>query len=171
VGGILEHILARRSIRKYTNEAVARELLEQVLCAGMAAPSATNRKPWEFLVLCEPERVAALTNCLVLGRYQPAAVIVPCGNLLRAIPLVGRDFWVQDCSAAMQNMWLAATGLGLGGVWIGIHPLKPLVRSVQKALGLPRHVVPLGALYLGHPVETKEPRTQYDAERVHWERY
>ena len=171
MNSIVEYILARRSIRKYTEAAVPRELLEQLLQLGMAAPSASNRRPWEFIVLTEPERIRALTQALVLGRYEPKAIIIPCGNLTRALPWPASSFWIQDCSAAMQNMWIAANGLGLGAVWIGIHPLKPFVRAVQKALGLPRHVIPLGALYLGFPAERKAPRSQYDSQRVHWEQY
>ena len=168
---ILDYILARRSIRKYTDAPVPRETLVLLLQAGMAAPSASNRRPWEFIVLTEPERIHALTRVLVLGRYNPQAVIIPCGNLLRALPPPASAFWIQDCSAAMENMWLAASNLGLGAVWIGIHPLKPLVRAVQKTVILPRHVIPLGALYLGYPAEHKEPRSQYEEKYVHWEHY
>ncbi|MHB9033615.1 MAG: nitroreductase family protein [Anaerolineae bacterium] len=171
MSSIIEQILSRRSIRKYTAEPVPREILEQILQAGMAAPSANNRKPWEFMVLTESASVAAVTQRLILGRYTPQAIIIPCGNLLRSLPWPAASFWVQDCSAAMQNMWLAAKSLGLGGVWVGIHPLKPFERSVQKALGLPRTVIPLGALYLGYPDETKEPRSQYEAARVHWQKW
>jgi len=168
---ILEHILARRSIRKYQDKPIPHELLEQLLQAAMAAPSASNRKPWEFVVLTQPERIKALVRVLPLGRYDPRAVIIPCGNLARCLPPPASTFWIQDCSAAMQNMWLTATGLGLGAVWIGIHPLKPLVRAVQMVLDLPHHIIPLGALYLGYPAEFKEPRSQYDKKHVHWERY
>lgn len=171
MSGIMEHLLERRSIRKFTGEPVPKDLLEQLLQAAMAAPSASNRKPWEFIVVTKPEGLQAVRQHLPFGRMDPAAIIIPCGNLLRCLPPPAHNFWIQDCSAAMQNMWLAAAGLGLGAVWVGIHPLAPFVRGVRRALALPRHIVPLGALYLGYPAEQKPARTQYDADRVHWEMF
>ena len=164
-------IWRRRSIRRFTEELVSPELVERLLMAGMAAPSASNRRPWEFVVIDDVELLDKLQHRLVLGRYRPPLAIVVCGNLKRAYPPPGRDFWMQDCSAAAQNILLAATGLGLGSVWIGIHPVGLFVRAVSQLLGLPRGIVPLGALYIGHPAETRPPRTQHDATRVHHNGY
>ncbi|NLG51099.1 MAG: nitroreductase family protein [Chloroflexi bacterium] len=166
---ILDYILQRRSIRKFTDAEVNRETILQILQAGMAAPSATNRQPWEFVVLTERKPLERLRRVLVLGRYHAPAVIVVCGNMRRALPGPARDFWVQDCSAATQNILLAATGLGLGAVWIGIHPIGMLKKGVSLAVGLPKHLIPLAAVYIGHPAETKPPRTQFDPRKVHWE--
>jgi nitroreductase len=169
VGDILEHILARRSIRRYTDEPVAREDVRRLLEAAMAAPSASNRKPWEFVVVDEPEALARLRRGLILGRYNAPLAIAVCGNMRRAYPPPVQDFWIEDCSAAAQNILLAATGLGLGGVWIGVHPVGPLIAHVRRVLRLPGHVRPLGVLYIGHPAERKAPRTQYDERRVRWQ--
>ena len=171
MSGIMEHILMRRSIRKYSAEPVPREVLEQLLQAGMAAPTANNRKPWEFVVVTESQRLKAVRARLIFGPYQPMAMIITCGNMRHALPPPARNFWIEDCSAAMQNMWLAASGLGLGAVWIGVYPLGIFVKGVQQALGLPKGVIPLGVLYLGYPGESKEARSQYDAKRIHWENY
>ncbi|MFH1086172.1 MAG: nitroreductase family protein [Chloroflexota bacterium] len=168
---ILEHILARRSIRTFTAEPVAPETLTQLLRAAMAAPSASNRRPWEFVVVTEPELLDQLRTRLPLGRYGAPVAIVVCGNMQRTYPEPARGFWIQDCSAAAQNILLAATGLGLGGVWVGVHPLKPLEILVARLLKLPRHVRPLGVLYVGHPAASKEPRTQYEERAVHWQRW
>lgn len=168
---ILQHILARRSIRKYTDEPVSVETLHALLEAAMAAPSASNRKPWEFVVVTEDAVLSKLRGGLIFARYQVPAAIIVCGNLKRTYPGFGRDFWIEDCSAAMQNILLAATGLGLGSVWIGVYPIKPFIATVRKALNLPEHVVPLGVAYLGHPAEEKPPRTQYDEKRVFWQIY
>jgi nitroreductase len=137
----------------------------------MAAPSATNRRPWEFVVITDPETLAGLRQRLILGRYNPSAAIVVCGNLRRSLGGAQQGFWVQDCSAATQNILLAATGLGLGSVWIGVHPIAPFSLLVSRWLHLPKHVRPLGVVYLGYPDEIKEPRSQYDAKRVHWQRF
>lgn len=165
---ILDYILQRRSIRKFTEEQVDRETILQILQAGMAAPSATNRQPWEFVVLTERKLLDRVRRVLVLGRYDAPLTIIVCGNMQRALPGPARDFWVQDCSAATQNILLAATGLGLGAVWIGVHPIGLLKKGVSHAVGLPKHLVPLAAVCIGHPAETKPPRTQFDPRKVHW---
>lgn len=168
---ILEQIMRRRSIRKYTDEPVTPGQVKVLLQAAMAAPSAMNRKPWEFLVITEPERLVALRRRLVLGKYNAPVAIVVCGNLRRAAPAIARDFWVQDCSAATQNILLAAVGLGLGTVWIGVYPLRPVMSLVSGLLDLPRHIVPLAVVWVGRPAEPKPPRTQYDDANVHWETF
>jgi len=164
-------IRQRRSIRKYTDEPVAPELVERLLMAGMAAPSASNKRPWEFVVVDDPDLLGKLQLRLILGRYRPPLAIIVCGHMGRTYPPPVRDFWVQDCSAAAQNILLAATAMGLGSVWIGIHPVGLLSRAVSGLLKLPKEVTPLGALYIGYPAETKEPRTQYDPARVHRNTY
>jgi len=168
---IIDLIFRRRSIRKYTAEPVSQEQLVRLLQAAMAAPSASNRRPWEFVVVTDPERLRQLRRGLVLGHYNAPAAIVICGDKRRALPAFAQGFWVQDCSAAAQNILLAATGLGLGAVWIGVYPIGPFVQHVSRSVGLPRHVTPLGVIYVGHPAEDKEPRTQYDADRVHWQTF
>lgn len=168
---ILEHILSRRSIRRYHDTPLAEDEIFALLKAGMAAPSATNRRPWEFIVVTDSRRLARLRRGLIFGKHNTPAAIVVCGDMRRAIPGPGKGFWVQDCSAAAENILLAAAGTGLGAVWIGVYPIRPFIRSVSKALSLPKHVVPLCVIYIGHPAEEKEPRTQYDERRVHWQRY
>jgi large conductance mechanosensitive channel len=168
---ILEHILARRSIRKFTAEPVAAEDIEKLLQAAMAAPSASNRRPWEFVLVSDPALQARLRSGLPLGRYNAPLAIVVCGNLQRAWPWPATDFWIEDCSAATENLLLAATGQGLGAVWIGVHPLQPFIQHVVRTLALPKHVRPLGVVWVGHPAEQRPPRTQFDAARVHWQLY
>ena len=168
---ILEHIRARRSIRRYTDEPVDIDAVQRLLEAAMAAPSAMNRRPWEFLVVTDPDRLQKLRRWLPLGRYQAPVAILVCGNMHRMPPGPPQGFWVQDCSAAIQNILLAATGMGLGSVWVGIHPIQPLVWGVRRAMGLPRHIKPLGLVWVGHAAERKSPRSQFDPERVHWNVY
>lgn len=171
MGHILEHIFGRRSIRRFEARPVGKEQLGELLRAAMAAPSASNRKPWEFVIVTDQDMLATLRRTLLFGRYTAPVAIVVCGNMRRTYPPPARDFYVQDCSAAIQNILLAAHGLGLGAVWIGVHPVPPFVRGVSRALGLPRHVRPVGLVYVGYPAEDKPPRTQYDPARVHWQRW
>ena len=168
---ILETIYSRRSIRKYKAQAVPRELLIDLLKAGMAAPSAVNKKPWEFVVVTEAEARARLQAVLPFGKYPAPAAIVVCGRLDLAHTETDGSYWVQDCSAATENILIAAAGLGLGTVWTGVYPVKGRVADVQRVLGLPENSIPLGVMLLGYPDEQKPPRTQYDENRVHWEKY
>ncbi|MGI6368901.1 MAG: nitroreductase family protein [Anaerolineae bacterium] len=168
---ILELIERRRSVRRYTPEPVTRKELELLLRAGMAAPSASGRKPWYFVVVTEEERLAALRRRLPLGRYNAPAAIIVCGDLQRAWPPPARNFWVVDCSAALQNIMLAASGIGLGSVCIGVYPLRPLMLLVARAMRLPRSVQPLALVWVGHPAANPPPLNRYDPQRVHWQEF
>ncbi len=168
---ILETIFQRRSIRQYQERPVPRELLIDLLRAAMAAPSAVNKQPWEFVVVTRPERMAELQAVLPYGKYNAPAAVVVCGVPELAQNEPTGSYWVQDCSAATENLLLAATGLGLGTVWTGVYPVTARVREVQRVLGLPEGVIPLGVILVGYPAEAKPARTQYREDRVHWERY
>lgn len=164
----LDTIFARRSIRKYTEEPVNQEHIELLLKAAMAAPSASNRKPWQFVVVTERETLDALAEGHAHGKmlFDATLCISVCGDLTER-----ERFWVQDCSAATENLLLAATALGLGAVWLGVYPRDERVAAVRQVLDLPEHITPLDLISIGHPAEEKEPRTQYDEGRVHWERW
>jgi nitroreductase len=137
----------------------------------MAAPTAANAQPWEFVVVDEPERLALLKGSLPFGKYNAPSAIVVCGNPSRSNNSAGEMYWVQDCSAAVENILIAAAGMDLGSVWIGVYPGKSRVDAVRKVLNIPDSVTPLGAVYVGYPAEQKDPRTQYDEYRVHWQIY
>ncbi len=168
---VLDVIFRRRSIRKYADQTVSRELLVKLLQAAMAAPNACNSQPWEFVVVTERPRLDRLREKLLFARYNAPAAIVVCGNASIANHSTARRYWVQDCSAAMENILIAATGLGLGSVWIGLYPLPSTMDPVRMLLKLPAEVVPLGLAYVGYAAEEKRPRTQYDERRVYWEEY
>ena len=167
----LETILKRRSIRKYTDRPVEPEKLDLLLQAAMAAPSAMNCKPWEFVVVTDPEKLAQFRSRLIFGNRNAPAAIVICGNPSLSINPAARLFWVQDCSLAGENILIAATGLGLGTVWVGVHPVGEFVRVVREIVGLPKHITPLGLLYVGYAAEEKPARTQVDTDRIHWQKY
>ncbi len=137
----------------------------------MAAPTACNSQPWEFVVVTDDDQLAQLRAHLYSGRYHAPAAIVVCGNLKIANNSVARFHWAQDCSAATENILIAAPGLGLGAVWLGVYPLPSVVKQVSEMLSIPEGVTPLSVVYVGYPAETKPPRTQYDERRVHWQRY
>jgi nitroreductase len=166
--GFVQTIFARRSIRKYTEEPVSEEAIEILLKAAMAAPSASNRMPWQFVVVTERETLDALAEAHRHGKmlFEAPLCIAVCGDLTEM-----ERFWVQDCSAATENLLLAATALGLGSVWLGVYPRDERVEAVRQILALPDFITPLSLVSIGHPAEEKEPRTQYDEACVHRERW
>jgi len=167
---IFDYIYQRRSIRRYLDKEVDKDILENLVKAAMAAPTACNNQPWEFIIITEKEVLDNLRDHLTFGQYNATAAIVACGNMKLAKGGM-RNYWVQDCSAAIENILLAASGLGLGGVWIGVHPIPSVIEPVSEVLSIPDYVVPLGIAYIGYPAEKKEPRTQYNEKRVYWEKY
>ncbi|NPV56034.1 MAG: nitroreductase family protein [Anaerolineae bacterium] len=167
----LDFIYTRRSIRKFKPDAVPSELLEELLRAAMAAPSASNSQPWEFIIITRQQTIASLRRALPFGHYDATAAIAVLGSPLKARNPAGLLYWEQDCSAAVQNILLAANALGLGAVWIGCHPVKPEVWGVRRALKIPRTSTPLAVIMLGYPAEEKPARTRYDPLKVHWEAY
>ena len=119
----LDFIFQRRSIRKFTDAAVEDEVLEQLLRAAMAAPSAMNTKPWRFIVVQEPDRLERLRGVMPFAKMKAAAAISVCADLRGPRNLVTGKFWQQDCSAATQNVLLAATALGLGAGMVIVNTL------------------------------------------------
>ncbi len=168
---ILDAIYARRSIRKFTEESVSDEQIETLLKAAMAAPSATNAQPWRFVVTRDPERLATIRKEMPLAKINAPLAILVCADLsIFKRPIVER-FWTQDCSAATQNILLAAVGLGLGAVWCGVHPVPLIEKRIEKLLDLPVNVKVLNVIFIGHPAEEKEARSQYDSQKVYKDRY
>ena len=169
---VLQTIFKRRSIRKFKPDSVPPEMIQLLLEAGMAAPSAMNNKCWEFVVITDSDILAKIRRNLVFGnRVAPLAIAV-CGNLKKARKKFSMsDFWVQDCSAATENILLAATVFGLGSLWVGVHPVALFSGSISHILKLPRYVLPLNIIYIGYPVEEKPSHTKYDDKNVYWQQY
>ncbi|MCJ7694039.1 MAG: nitroreductase family protein [Anaerolineaceae bacterium] len=164
-------IFQRRSIRKFLPDSIEDEKIEMILKAGMAAPSAMNMQPWEFIVITAKEKKSQIRNALPFAKMEAPLIICVCGNSKNSRNLVFDRFWVQDCSAATENILLAVVGLGLGGVWCGVHPIGSYVKKISEILELPDHVKPLNVILIGYPAEKKEPRTQFKPERVHWQSF
>lgn len=168
---VIETIYKRRSIRKYLDKQVDRDTIITLLKAASAAPTAANCQPWEFIVIDEAEKLSELKDKLTFGRYNAPVAIVVCGNMKLAFKGPSKEMWVQDCSAAMENILIAATCLGLGSVWIGIYPLESNIKSLRNILNMPEYVIPLGVVYIGYPAEEKEARTRLNDKRVYWQEY
>jgi nitroreductase len=161
-------LLKRRSVRKFTEEPVSEEQIEELLHAGMSGPSACNRRPWEFYVVTKSDVLEELTTASRFSRFNAKLAIVVCGNLKKALPLNLSTYWIQDCSAATENILLRVTDLGLGAVWCGLHPQKKPEERVREILGISEKEVPLSLILIGHPAEYPEPRDQYDPSKIHY---
>jgi len=162
----MDAILSRRSIRKYKAEPIPEKIVNQLLEAAMSAPSAHNEQPWHFVLITERsilEEIPKFHPYSNMLNESPLAITV-CGNLQQESK---KKFWVQDCSAATQNILIAAQAKGLGAVWLAVYPIKKRVLGVQKLLALPEYVIPLCLVSVGYPAERKPPANRYDASRVH----
>lgn len=164
---VKEALLARRSVRKFTEQAVSESDIDELMHAAMSGPSACNRTPWEFYVITNPEVLEKLRKAAMYSGITAPAAIVVCGDLTRALPKKMAPFWVQDASAATENILLRAVDLGLGAVWCGVHPQENAEKKVAAVLELPENLIPLNIIYLGHPAQSPEARDQYDGRFVH----
>lgn len=166
----LETILTRRSCRVYDGRPVSDEDINKILRAGMYAPSAKNRKPWEFLVVKDRNIKKAASE---IGPYWGMLDEAAFGILIMAnLDLCGdSEMFVQDCSAATENMLLAANAMGLGGVWLGLYTHDDREDAVKKLFGLPENIVPVSMISIGYPAEKKKPYTEFYSDRVHYDRY
>lgn len=163
----LQIIFSRRSIRKYTSQPVSEADLTSLLEAGMAAPSAMNKRPWHLAAVTDKQILREIGSGPPYDRTLPEAalVIVVCGD-----PSIS-DWWLQDCTLATENILIAAAGLGLGAVFMGCHGKPEREGPIRRALGIPDKIGMASVLSIGHPAEEKEARTQYDPAQVHRNRW
>ena len=166
----MKEIFNRRSVRRFTEEAVGDEQLEKLLRAAMNAPSACNEQPWEFVVIRNRDTFKAIRKFQRFSAPLDTAdcAIVVCGDTTRQR---FDGFWVQDCSAATENLLLEAEHLGLGAVWMGLHPIEMWTGRMKELLGLPETVVPLGIIAVGHPAEHPAPADRFNPDRIHYDKW
>jgi len=172
--GVFETIRTRTSIRKFDPTVeVSDATIEKILRAGMCAPSAMNKQPWEFVVVRDPAQLKALGAALPYSRVENGAkvAIVVCGNLDNGLPGRGKEYWIHDCSAASMNILLAAKALGLGAVWTGVYPGEDRIAAVCKIVGIPEGYAPLNVIPLGAPAENPPPKDKWNPAKVHQDRW
>ena len=162
----LDAILTRRSVRSFTPEPLSEEDVHDLLRAGMQAPSARNEQPWHFILIEDPEILHAITEFHPYSKMlleAPLAILVCSDRALET----SRANWLADCSAATQNILLAAHAKGLGAVWLGIFPDSTRVFGMQELLGLPKDIRPVSLVAVGHPTIQPEPVNRFKQERIH----
>ena len=166
----IENLMTRVSVREFTGEKISAEQIDTLLRAAMAAPSALNKQPWAFVVVTDEKIIAQLGEALPSSRCSnhPACAFIPCGDLSKTIEGDLAAFWINDVSAATENLLLAAHAMGLGAVWTGLHPDMNRVSMVQQLLGLPEHIVPLCVVPVGVPAEQPAVKDKYKPENIHY---
>ena len=166
----IENLMTRVSVREFTGEKISAEQIDTLLRAAMAAPSALNKQPWAFVVVTDEKNIAQLGESLPYSRCSthPACAFIPCGDLSKTIEGDLAAFWINDVSAATENLLLAAHAMGLGAVWTGLHPDMNRVTMVQQLLGLPEHIIPLCVVPVGVPAEQPAVKDKYKPENIHY---
>jgi len=168
----LDFIFTRRSVRKYLAREIPAALMHDLLEAAMAAPSAVARDPWHFLVIRAPQTLQQLSDVLPnaqMLRHAPAAIIA-CGDINLTHDRL-ESYMLQDISAAVENILLAANVMGLGGCWLGVHPRPERIEGIRELFRLSDHIIPICGIALGWPAEQPPARTRYKRERVHMEKW
>jgi len=164
---VLDALMTRCSIRRFRRERVPREVVNKFLQVLFRSPSAADARPWQFVVIDRPDVLDAL------GRAMPHCDMLlsaPLGILICADPAREKipGFWPQDCAAAAENLLLAAHGVGLGAVWIGLHPVPDRERTVRELLKVPESLIPFALIAIGPPAERPTWEDRYDPSRIHW---
>ena len=180
----INNIFTRHSVRNFTGEKIKKEDLLMILKAGMSAPSAVNRQPWSFVVVAKRETLDALCAKLPYAKMLLKAdvAIVVCGApdkskvLNAAVKMVAGislgDYWITDCSAASENILLAAHALGYGAVWTAVFPNEGLIKDVREIIAIPDDVVPLNVIPIGVPTDKNEPpKDKFKEKNIHWENW
>ncbi len=167
-------IMSRVSTRNFTDEPIKDEELKIILDAAMAGPSATNARPFSFIVVRDKEMLEKMAdaNMKYSEPLRKATLgILVCGDLERAYASAP-EFWVVDGSIAAQNMILAAHAIGIGSCWLGTWPVEERVNNHIKLFDLPENIIPHSLIAFGYPKgEMKIQKDRYEEDRVHFEKW
>lgn len=164
---VLENIFARKSVRKYLAKPVEKEKTDLLLKAGMAAPTGKDTRPWEFVVVTDRAILDSMAAALPYARMlkeAPMAIVV-CGDTTKS------SYWYLDCSAATENILLAAEALGLGAVWTATYPYEDRMAVVKEETGLPDHILSLCVIPVGYPAIPHSPKNKWNESKVHYNRW
>lgn len=168
----IENIMTRTSIRQFKAQPVEQDKVDILLKAAMAAPTALNLQPWHFIVINDKETIALLS-----GKQPTNAplMIAVCGDTDKTMLPDGStklpDFWVEDVSAATENLLLAAHALGLGAVWTGVYPAMDRTAEVANVLNCPQNIIPLAVVRVGYPDESPEPKNKYKEDNISYNKF
>jgi len=167
---VIEAILKRRSIRKYSGEPVDKSEIKDLLIAGMYAPSARNEQPWHFLVIDERSILNKIMEIHPYASMLSGAThaILVCGDENLEL---SKGYWSVDCAAATQNILLAAHSLGLGAVWLGVYPREERQEGIRQLFSLPANIHPFSLISLGRSGEQKTVPDRVKEDRIRWNKW
>jgi len=170
---VLKNIYTRTSVRSYEGREIEKEKVEQLLRAAMSAPTAMNKQPWAFIVVNDRAVLNSLADSLPhakMAAEAPVAIVV-CGDLSKVLEGEASTYWIQDASAATENLLLAAHGLGLGAVWTGVYPNQRRVDAVKAILKLPENIIPLNVIPIGYPKGPQAPKDKWNTDNIHYNKW
>jgi nitroreductase len=169
---ILNNIFNRKSVRKYTDEEIYKEDLITILKAGMSAPSTCNFQPWQFIVIQNKKTLEDMANIHKYAKMfkNAKAGIIVLGNMEKTLKDF-EEYWVEDCSAATENILLSIEALGLGAVWTGIYPVNERINKLKDYFDLPENIVPFALLSIGYPKGPQSVKNKWDETKIHWEKW
>lgn len=156
---VLENMMTRASVRKFTSQAVEKEKVEALLKAAMTAPTAVNSQPWHFVVITAKDKLEQISQ------YNAPLSIVVCGDKNHFVQM-GPEWWITDCSMASDNMLLAAHSMGLGGIWTALYPLKQYMDRAATVLGLSENLIALNLINIGYPAENPKPINKWNPDKI-----
>lgn len=165
----IANIMTRTSVRAYSDTPVTDSQIETMLKAAMGAPTAVNKQPWAFIVIKDRATLTAISDSIPsmgMVKKAPLAIVV-CGDMTKALDGEGHDYWIQDVSAATENLLLAAHAQGLGAVWCGVYPVSGRVAFISDLLKLPDEIIPLAVVPVGRPAVKVEPKDKWDPAKIH----
>ena len=169
---VIENIMTRTSVRQFTSRPIAHDTLETIVKTGMAAPTAMNRQPWAFIVITEKEILDSLQAVHPYSNLKTAtAAIIVCGDMEKTNEGFSREYWIQDCSAATENILLAAHAFGLGAVWCGVFPNPGILPEIRRQLNLPNHIIPLNLITMGYPANPSQPKDKWNPDNIHFQKW
>jgi nitroreductase len=166
----LETIYSRRSIRKFKPTHITQEIVTEILRAAMSAPTAGNQRPWQFIIIrSRPaiEKIIDAYSYATMLRDVPVAIMVCFDKELEKY----KNRWQIDCANAMLSILLAAHGLGYGGLWLEIYPIKERIEKIRNSFGLPDTIVPFSVAAIGQPDEEAQAADRYDETIVHFNKW
>ncbi len=160
---IIDGILSRHSVRKFTGESINEDDLNIILKSAMAAPSAMNIQPWSFIVVTDKVILNNLCKALPYAKMldMAGAAIIVCGDSKE-------DNWVVDCAAATENILLTAHALGYGAVWTAVYKYESRIEPVRSECKIPKDIIPLNVIPIGIPLEkNSKPIDKYKENKIH----
>lgn len=167
---VIQNILTRSSVRKYQPCDIDKDTIKGILQCAMAAPTAVNMQPWKFIAITDQKVKEEISDKLPNAKMAKEAsfVVIVCG-LPGKDDTFSKDYWLQDCSAASENLLLAAHALGYGAIWTGVYPKEDKIKIVREILAIPDDIIPLNIIPVGKPEGLNEPKNKYHEDNIHWE--